>query len=154
MRGIECSVAGNDANIKTVLSAGVSSNLQREKTLNERKIKVLIESIEDLKNQAYELERLARLGTVTEVMLKQRKTIDEEIEKKEKELQSTKENLSELIMNMEGTEDAHIVINDTLYSGTLIQLGAQQLMVTEDKRKVEFMFDRNNQLVGRPIIDF
>ncbi len=154
MRGIECSAAGNDANIKTVLSAGVSSNLQREKTLNERKVKVLIESIEDLKNQAYELERLARLGTVTEVMLKQRKTIDEEIEKKEKELQSTKEKLSELIMNMEGTEDAHIVINDTLYAGTLIQLGAQQLMVTEDKRKVEFMFDRNNQLVGRPIIDF
>ena len=154
MSGVECSMAGNDANIKTVISAGVSNNLQKEKVLNERKIKVLIEKIEDLKNQDYELERLARLGTVTEVMLRQRKAIEDEMAQKQKELLSTKSKLEELIINMQGKDEAHIVINDTLYAGTLIQLGAQQLMITDDKRKVEFMFDRNNQLVGRPLIDF
>ncbi|MBQ9504211.1 MAG: DUF342 domain-containing protein [Lachnospiraceae bacterium] len=154
MSGVECSFAGNDANIKTIISAGVSSNLQKEKTLSERKIKVTIEKIEDLKNQDYELERLARLGSVTEVMLRQRKALEDEIAQKEKELQTTRDRLEELILNMEGKEDAHIVIHDTVYAGCLIQLGSQQLMITDDKRKVEFMFDRNNQLVGRPVIDF
>ncbi|MBO6138296.1 MAG: DUF342 domain-containing protein [Lachnospiraceae bacterium] len=154
MRGVECSYAGNDANIRTTISAGISSSLQKEKTLNERKIKMLIEKIEDLKNQSYEIERLARLGTVTEVMLRQRKALEDEIAAKEKELQTTKEALAELIQNMEGTEDAHIVISDTLYAGCLIQLGSQQMMITDNKRQVEFMFDRNDQLVARPVVNY
>lgn len=154
MRGVECSLAGNDANIKTIISAGVSSNLQKEKSILERKIKVLIEKIEDLKNQNYEIERLARLGTVTEVMLKQRKDLEAEAEAKEKELADAKSNLEQLVLNMDGTEDAHIVITDTLYAGSFIQLGAQQMMINENKRQVEFMFDRNNQLVARPVVNY
>lgn len=154
MSGVNCIFAGNDANIKTLISAGVSSNLQKEKTLLERKIKVLSEKIEDMNNQDSEFERLSRLGTMTEVMISQRKNLQNERAEKKKELEKTQDSLDELLKNIEGKEDPHIVVNDTIFAGCFIQLGSQQLMISDNKRRVEFMFDRTGQLVARPVVDY
>ncbi len=154
MSGVDCIFAGNDVNIKTVISSGISNNLQKEKTLAERKIKLLIERIEELRNKEYDIERLERLGTVTEVMLNSRKMLEAERVGKEKELETSRSVLEELTAKMEDKENPHIVVNDTIYAGCFIQLGAQQMMIAEDKRQVEFMFDKAGQLVARPVINY
>ena len=55
---------------------------------------------------------------------------------------------------MEGKEDPHIVINNTIYAGCFIQLGSQQMMIHEDRRQVDFMFDKSGQLIARPVINW
>nr|MCR5626042.1 FapA family protein [Lachnospiraceae bacterium] len=154
MAGVECVIAGNDVGLRTVIAAGVRASYNTERTTKVRNIDLLTEQIATISTEADEIERLRRLGTADDVQLERKKELMREKISLDAQLMKERERLEELTDYMDGAEGCNIIINDTLYPGSIVQLGVQQMVIDEEKRKAQFKYDDKRNMILKPIIDW
>ncbi|MCR4908195.1 MAG: FapA family protein, partial [Lachnospiraceae bacterium] len=152
----ECMFAGNDVSTRTLLSTGIRPDVLKEKNLSERQIKVHLEAFEKLKAEAEEIERSIRLGNSDEMIQNRKQELMREKIELDSKIKKLRERVSEISDNIETASDAKIVVTNTAFSGCIIQVDQQQMVLDETKRKVEFAINHSagGNLSIRPIVEW
>lgn len=146
MQRVECIYAGNDAQVKTVISAGIKGNMLKEKETLEKRIRTLREELNDFSKRDIEFERLSKLGTIDEVSLGIWKRMRENQVKDTEELGKSLEKLRILNGYINGADDPRVIVHNTLFSGSFVQLGSQQVSVRNDMKGAEFYLNGRGQM--------
>ncbi len=155
MMGIETKFAGNDAFIRTIIACGIRDSMNRDKVLQEQKIKSAKDTIRSLEDNEEILERSIRLGTADDLQIKQKNEIVKIKIEKKAILHEAQKKLDEIMGFFSRCADAKVYVTDTIYPNTVVQVDGQQYtVVDEEKRNVEFRKNENGDLEIHGVINY
>ncbi|MBO6149326.1 MAG: DUF342 domain-containing protein [Lachnospiraceae bacterium] len=154
LKGVEAKMIGNDAYVKTIVEAGVRDAIIKKKSALQKQSREASDRLEEMAMRADEIERKIRLGNADEFIMEERKNMVRERVEKKTELKLAEDELEEIERILSTSGGAAIKAEDTVFIGTIVTIDNQQLIVEEDKKRVEFRIDEDNGLVSRPIVDW
>jgi len=151
MRGVDGRFLGNDVFLKTVIAAGVKESVaQRRKDLS-RDEKKQSERLKEMQLRSDEIERNVRLGTANEGMMQERQKIMREKIEVKASLQAIQQKAQELDELIKAAGGAAVRAYDTAYEGVVVMVDSQQYVIEENKRAVEFVRDKEGNLLPFPL---
>ncbi len=151
MKGVEARFLGNDVLLKTVISAGVTDNVVRDRKELAKEEKTLMDLLNDMQKRSDELERRVRLGTADEGMVKERQNLMRERIEKKAQLQELQRKAAEFDEVIKNAENAAVTAFDTAYEGVVVLIDSQQYVLRENKKGVEFRVGDNGVLLPKPV---
>lgn len=152
MAGVDAMFVGNDKEVKTVVSAGVKTEVSKRRKHVEKSVLKLDSELESIEEEMEELQRSVRLGTADDLMQQQLLDLRKDKIQKKTDRKEAEQRLTELDEVVSSAENAEILINNTAYPGSVFMLGEQQIAVEEEKRQMKFAFDENENMVIKPLV--
>ncbi len=153
---VECMFAGNSVGTRTLLATGIRPNVQKEKNNAERELKVRMEAFEKLKAEAEEIERTIRLGNGDDLVMDRKQAMMREKIELDSRIKQLRERIAEIDDAAAAAAEAKITVTDTAFTGCIIQVDQQQMVLSETKRKVEFAVNHaeGGNLSVKPIVEW
>lgn len=144
LMGCECAFLGNEQNIKTVISLGVTNRLMGEYNDKERE---LVKVKSELDRFKAEKTRLDETQVKTKEELQWKIKINIAVGMKNKELASLEEELNAIRDRIYCISSASAKVRNTVYAGTIVETDGVQLTVGQnrsEKNGIIFRKDRSS----------
>lgn len=154
MAGVDSIFTGNDVMLRTVVASGVRNSVMQQKLAVERRMKFIREKLDDIEKQMEETERSIRLGNTDDIIIKKKQDLMRDKIERTTALNGAKEQLDGILGRITGCNDSHILVKDTIYNGSVVQIDDQQITIEADRRSAEFLKDSEGTLIVRPVTDW
>ncbi len=151
MAGVDAMFIGNDAFLRTVVAVGVGEGIRKERRRLSSNMGEITDAMYKLQLQSEAVEHNIRMNGSSEELIEARQAILRSKIEADAQLSETTQKLNAMEDYIAKAEGAQVTVMDTVYPGCIILLDEQQLYIEDEKRRVEFIRDRYDNLVAHPI---